>query len=89
MPSIPLKMPEESPWITLLVSLAMVAMLALFYSVVSGAVQASEVRKQAMAHQTAEVMHCNALPGSASTKECLKTLSAKVSSEEATLFASQ
>lgn len=89
MPALPLKMPEESPWVTLVVSLAVIGMLAVFYSVVSSAVQASELRKKTMAHQSAAVMHCNALPGWANTRNCLKELGVKVATEEPTMFASQ
>jgi hypothetical protein len=89
MSAVPLKMPEESPWVTLLVSLAVVGMLALFYSVVTGAVEAGELRRQIHAAQNAAVSHCNALPTWNDTMACRKDLNAKVTAEEPSLLASR
>jgi hypothetical protein len=80
---------SESRWTVPVVSLAVVGMLVLFYSVVSGATKAAELRRQAMADQSAAVLRCNALPGWSDTKACLKDLGAKVTAEKTTLFAAK
>ncbi len=89
MSAIPLKMPQESPWTTLLVSLALIGMLALFYSVVHGAVRAGDLRKQAIAARTADVLRCKALPNWNDTMACRNELTARVAVEEDALVAAR
>ena len=86
---LPLKMPEEAPWTSLLVSLAVIGMLALFYSVVDGAVKAGESRRQAMATHTAATLRCNALPSWDDTMACRKELVGKAIPEEPTILAAK
>jgi hypothetical protein len=64
----------ESAWTVPLVSLLIVAMLALFHWVVSDATKAGETRRQATAAQAAAMMRCNALPSWDISKVCLKDL---------------
>ena len=89
MSALTFKMPKEFPLTTLLVSLALIGMLALFYSVVKGAVQAGEIRKQAMAAQTAGVLRCNALPNGNGTKACRKELTDPAAVGESALLATR
>lgn len=86
---LPIKMPEESPWTSLLVSLAVIGMLALFYSVVDGAVKAGESRRQALAAQAAAVLRCNAMPSWDDTMACRKELVGKTIPEEPTILAAK
>ena len=87
--TIPFKATEESPWFALAASLVVVGMLVLFYSVVSGAVQAGELRRQAQVTQTTAMLRCNALPNWNDTKDCLKEVGTKVSAQESPMFASR
>lgn len=88
MPTMRLRV-SESRWTMPVVSLAMVGMLVLFYTVVSGAVKAGELRRQAMAAQSYAVLQCNALPNWSYSKACLKGLSVKATAEVPTLFAAK
>lgn len=61
----------ESSWCVFVVSLAVVAMLVAFYSVVRGATTAGEQRRQDTAAQAAAVTRCHALPNGAIRTACL------------------
>lgn len=80
---------SESRWTLPMVSLAVVGMLVLFYSVVSGATKAGELRRQATAAQFSATLQCNALQSWNESKACLKGLGAKVSAQESTLIAAK
>jgi hypothetical protein len=80
---------SESRWTMPLVSLAVVGMLVLFYTVVSGAVKAAELRRQTMAAQSSAILQCHALPSGSDSKACEKGLGPKVSAEEPALFAAK
>ena len=87
--TIPFKATEESPWFAFAGSLVVVGMLVLFYSVVSGAVQAGELRRKAQASQTTATLRCNALPNWSDKNDCLKEMGTKVSAQQSPLFASR
>ena len=79
----------ESRWAVPMVSLVVTGMLVLFYSVVSGATTAGELRRQAIAARSSAILQCNSLPSWNDSKACLKGLGATVSAHEPTLIAAK
>ena len=81
---------SESRWTMPVVSLAMVGLLMLFYAVVSGATKTAELRRQAMAAQSAALLQCNALRNWDARKHCRESLgTVQTPGQEPTLLASQ
>ena len=80
---------SEFRWTVPMVSLVVTGMLVLFYSVVSGATTAGELRRQAIAARSFAILQCNALSNWSDRKACLKGLAAKVLAHEPTLIAAK
>lgn len=72
---------SESTWTVPVVALLLVGMLVAFYSVVSDATKAGEMRRQTQAARAAAVVRCDALPGWNLSKACRSELDLQVAAD--------
>lgn len=79
----------ESSWCVFAVSLAVVGMLVVFYSVVRGATTAGELRRLDTAAQAAAVTRCHALPNGPIREHCLSALNDKMLAVSPIVIAAQ
>ena len=80
---------SESTWTVPMVALLLVGMLGAFYSVVSEATKAGEMRRQAKAAQSAAVVRCDALPGWNLSKACRSALDLQFAAEASIALAAR
>jgi len=80
---------SASTWTVPLVALLLVGILAMFYSVVSSATKAGELRRQASATHAAAVMRCDALPGWNLSKTCRNELDLQLAADASLALAAR